>query len=281
MITLFDAEGNIIPHSKMIFSGGEVQVRILDLTREPVKMLAHIRNSNDIMEMCLLNDAITEANFDYVDLVIPYFPYARQDRVCYPGESNSFSVMLEMMWEMPHKSIEVWDIHNPKALWSHCYARRGYTNIEAWNFVKNIQFNNIPLIVAPDKGAVTRASQCVEKINEGKSILDCTSLIIADKVRNPDNGEITGMTIDYKNLHGVDCLMVDDICDGGRTFIELAKVLKAHNAGDICLYVTHGIFSKGLQVLEDGGIKHVYTANPFTNHCRTNSGQFVTVVSKD
>jgi ribose-phosphate pyrophosphokinase len=52
-------------------------------------------------------------------------------------------------------------------------------------------------------------------------------------------------------------LILDDICDGGRTFSELAKQLQVQHAGDIYLYVTHGIFSQGLAALKPH-FKHVY-----------------------
>ena len=53
--------------------------------------------------------------------------------------------------------------------------------------------------------------------------------------------------------------MIDDICDGGRTFIECAKLLKAAGVGSMALYVSHGIFSKGLDPLENAGFTQVFT----------------------
>ena len=69
--------------------------------------------------------------------------------------------------------------------------------------------------------------------------------IRADKKRDPSNGEITGTVVYSEHLGSQDVLIVDDICDGGRTFIELAKELRHLTTGRIYLYVTHGIFSKG------------------------------------
>jgi ribose-phosphate pyrophosphokinase len=47
------------------------------------------------------------------------------------------------------------------------------------------------------------------------------------------------------------CFIVDDICDGGRTFIELSKELKKRNCGNVYLIISHGIFSKGIDVLRE------------------------------
>lgn len=55
-------------------------------------------------------------------------------------------------------------------------------------------------------------------------------------------------------------LVMDDICDGGATFISLAKEIKAHelyNDQELWLYVTHGIFSKGKQTLLDAGYSKI------------------------
>ncbi|MEQ2351952.1 phosphoribosyltransferase family protein [Pseudoalteromonas piscicida] len=87
-------------------------------------------------------------------------------------------------------------------------------------------------------------------------------VIQAQKVRNLKTGEIVQTQV-LGEVKGKDLLIVDDICDGGRTFTELAKVLKAQGANSIALYVTHGIFSQGLGVFS-GLIDTVYT----TNSCR-------------
>ena len=87
-------------------------------------------------------------------------------------------------------------------------------------------------------------------------------MVRADKIRSTDTGEITGTVVYSEHIGSKDFLIADDICDGGRTFIELAKVLRPLTDGKIYLYVTHGIFSKGLDVFE-GLIDGVYTANPF------------------
>jgi len=54
-------------------------------------------------------------------------------------------------------------------------------------------------------------------------------------------------------------MIVDDICDGGATFILLAKELYAAGAKEVNLFVTHGIFSKGLIPLYEAGIKRIFT----------------------
>ena len=61
-------------------------------------------------------------------------------------------------------------------------------------------------------------------------------------------------------MDGKDAIIVDDICDGGKTFIELAKVLKQKNVGKIYLVITHGIFSQGFEGLASY-VSGIYTTN--------------------
>ncbi|MNQ12726.1 ribose-phosphate pyrophosphokinase [compost metagenome] len=68
--------------------------------------------------------------------------------------------------------------------------------------------------------------------------------------------------LELEDLAGENVLVVDDICDGGRTFTELAKVLKQYDLGSLSLYITHGIFSAGVEVLTNVFDK-VYTMNTY------------------
>ena len=83
-------------------------------------------------------------------------------------------------------------------------------------------------------------------------------VIHCEKIRNVKNGEILETIVHKEDLGGHDAIIVDDICVGGRTFIEIAKILKKRNCGKITLMVSHGIFSNGLEVFRDL-IDEIYT----------------------
>jgi len=86
-------------------------------------------------------------------------------------------------------------------------------------------------------------------------------IIECSKRRDVRTGKIEETVVHYRpEFHGRNCVMVDDICDGGKTFIEIAKKLKEKNCGKIFLVVTHGIFSKGMSVFR-GLIDEVHTPN--------------------
>jgi ribose-phosphate pyrophosphokinase len=113
----------------------------------------------------------------------------------------------------------------------------------------------------PDNGARSRYMLRIKNFWEESS-----GVIYGEKVRDTLTGEISEYSVvgnlpSIDSYHNVDVLVVDDICDGGRTFVEFAKSLKARQSGvSLALYVTHGIFSKGLDELKTYYDK-IYTTN--------------------
>ena len=109
------------------------------------------------------------------------------------------------------------------------------------------------ILVSPDAGAN-------KKVFEFAKLHGYKRVVRADKVRDVSTGEILSTQVFSEHVGNADFLMLDDICDGGRTFIELARELRKLTTGKIFLYVTHGIFSKGGDVF-DGFIDQIYTSN--------------------
>jgi ribose-phosphate pyrophosphokinase len=249
-----------LQHESFKFAGGEIQVRIaekdLGLSLEEATIRADIRNSDDIMETFLLTDALYRAYPGIrVALLCPYFPYARQDRVCFRGEAFSAQAMCILVNAQSYSRVEVWDAHSDIIL-RHGVHRIGnlpaYTLLNHW-FTEGYPIG-VAIVVAPDKGAIVRATGCATMLG--------TILVKAEKIRDPDTGNITDTAVYSGHVGNRDFLMVDDICDGGRTFIELAKKLRKLTTGRVMLYVTHGIFSAGFEVFR-GLIDHIYVANCF------------------
>jgi ribose-phosphate pyrophosphokinase len=253
------------------FSAGETQVRLSAIPEgtEKVLVTADIHNSQTLVELLLTLDAINRLEYlGPVELTLPYLPYSRQDRDCAPGESFALSVLVNCLvpyldtWD----TVTTWDVHSKVAnsLFKRSFKGKFYNRsaAELLNSMEAegaVNFKPDTIVIAPDKGAVGRAS-------EVQDVLGLEKTVYATKVRNPDNGQILRTEVPYDvNYEGKTLLIVDDICDGGRTFIELAKVLRQHNPSRIDLYVTHGIFSKGFDVFEDL-IDHFYVANVLSNN---------------
>ena len=85
-------------------------------------------------------------------------------------------------------------------------------------------------------------------------------MVYCEKIRDQATSEILSLELrSHIDLTDKSVIIVDDICDGGRTFTETAKLLKAAGTKKVTLYVSHGIFSKGTKILLDNGIDLLYT----------------------
>jgi ribose-phosphate pyrophosphokinase len=244
--------GQTIPLRCFTFPGGEIQVRIDGAPgpADAVTIRADLVDSDTMMALLLLTDAVRRHYGDpAIDLVCPYLPYARQDRVAYPGEALSAAVACRLLNAQGYRSIEVWDAHSEVSLALLDRVRHR----PASDFAVSV-ITARDVIVAPDLGAVKRAAGCAK--------LAGVPLVQAEKTRSTDTGAITGSAVHSDPIGDQDFLIVDDICDGGRTFIELAKVLRPLTRGQVKLYVTHGIFSAGFDALH-AGIDRIHVANPF------------------
>ncbi len=230
------------------FPGGECQVTLSPRTVIPKTVIKGILNSaNDIIALLLTVDAIRRILTTVtIDLIIPYFPYARQDRVCNPGEPLSVKVMANLINGLKCDRIVIIDPHSDvtPALLNNCHVVTQADILADSDLGKRLEKENWALI-APDAGAEKKTLEVAKRIGKSGQYLD---VFCASKIRDTKTGKILFSTF-HDDVRGRKVILVDDICDGGRTFIELAKVLQEKEVQEIALYVTHGIFSKGLEPL--------------------------------
>jgi ribose-phosphate pyrophosphokinase len=131
------------------------------------------------------------------------------------------------------------------ALLDNCHVVTQAEILQTSLLAKRIREENWALI-APDAGAEKKIHEVAKSISSDDFTPD---IYCACKLRDTKTGRITATTF-HGDVERRKVLIVDDICDGGRTFIELAKVLQDKGSKEIYLYVTHGIFSKGLEPLK-------------------------------
>ena len=241
-----------------IFNGGEPHLKITatDISTDtPVTVTVQARNSQEVILSVMACDALRRMGFHRVELFIPYFPAARQDRVMVPGEPLSVKVYASMMNAAGFDRVTVFDPHSEvtPALLNQCQTIQNYDFIR--DVIGTIPASDTLHLVAPDAGAA-------KKIHHLASTIGWERLVQCDKVRDVKTGQLSGAKVFSDDLNGADCLIVDDICDGGGTFIQLAKALKAKNAGRLFLAVSHGIFSKGLEELA-AHFTTIFTTNSF------------------
>ena len=242
------------------FPGGEVGIKIDDKIVYPeVKIVHRIQNSDDLMYLLMATNALRNKGVKKISLFLPYVPYARQDRVMIDGDSLSIKVFADIINSQNYEQVEILDPHSDvtPALINNVQVEDNL-KFASWSisdYIQNSNGNTSPVLVSPDAGAVKKIGKLRDYINLPWTI------VTGQKHRQLSTGKITHTSID-KDVTGNTCFIVDDICDGGRTFIELGKVLKEKGAKDVILIVTHGIFSQGFQVFSDH-ISSIYTTNSF------------------
>ena len=249
----FAAQPEII-FQNFTFSGGEPHIKInpdFD-TIQKVTLTHRLNSFNDLGLLCIAVDALRRMNVKNMELFIPYFPAARQDRVMIKGEPLSVKVYADIINGMQFDKVFVFDAHSEvtPALVNNCEVIPNHTFIE--KVVKAIE-NEVKLI-SPDGGALKKIYKVSEFLG-GVEVVECS------KSRDVKTGRLSGFKVYNDDLQGADCLIVDDICDGGGTFVGLAEELKNKNAGKLYLAVSHGIFNKGFAVLDC--FEKIFTTNSF------------------
>jgi ribose-phosphate pyrophosphokinase len=233
------------------FPAGEIGLEFhIDKNHEiPVDLFLREATADAILTVLMQANAVWHQDrYRQVRLFCPYVPYGRQDRVSSPGTAFSLEVFAELFAKANVDEIHIVDPHSKETV----YQLEVYMDVFVYpankvfsqRVTENMNYDSWKnvVVLAPDKGAVERAWLVADSIN-------CTQVHYAQKVRDPESGEILGIeALTIEPHHHV--LVVDDICDGGKTFIELAKAIEGRCASKT-LYVTHGIFSKGYGVVAD------------------------------
>lgn len=246
---------NEITFESFIFHGGEPHIKIkadFDATL-PVMITHRINSFNDLGLLCIAVDALRRIDLKTISAFIPYFPAARQDRVMIIGEALSVKVYADIINHLNLDKVYVFDPHSevtPALL-------NNVSVISNLDFIKNVfaQIDTNLKLISPDGGAL-------KKIYKVSEYLGGIEVVEASKSRDVKTGKLTGFKVYHDDLEGSDCLIVDDICDGGGTFVGLAEALKKKNAGKLYLAVSHGIFSKGFDELSKY-FEKIFTTNSF------------------
>jgi len=187
---------------------------------------------------------------EYPILVVDFLPYGRQDKDITNETTFGLFTFLRLLTHMLIQGVATTDVHsiNAKLL----AQALGLNFINAFPHAeirRAIDESESTVLCFPDKGAMVRYS----------SHFDMPA-IYCEKVRDQLTAEILSLELKSDiDLTGKNVIIIDDICDGGRTFIEVTKLLRSKNVGRVTLYVSHGIFSKGTQILLDSGIDMLYT----------------------
>jgi ribose-phosphate pyrophosphokinase len=209
-----------------------------------VLIKSRLNSFRDLELIITANQCLREFGIDDVNLYTPYFLGGRSDRKFGEGQTNYLkNVICPIINSQKFNKVVVMDPHSD--VLEACldnFVKIG--NFELVEFaLDKINDKNITL-VSPDAGAF-------KKIYDVATHFGIEKIITATKVRDMKTGNILHTDVPGIDQHNkIKYVIVDDICDGGRTFIEISKTI--HNVrptAEIYLVVTHGIFSSGYDEL--------------------------------
>jgi len=251
MIKLFICNKEV-PFTTTIFPDGTSQVWKIDKSN----ITEHIVEDDVLIQWIFDNEAelfhvvqlthLLEKEFDLQShtLQVPYLPYGRQDKEVANNLSFSLKTFKNVLYNANICRIETFDAHSKSDM--------VYPMEASVSDFHRFASKDSDLICFPDKGAAERYAKYA-----------CKSFIWCEKVRDQLTGNITGLKLETggQDITGKNVIIIDDICDGGMTFIKVAEALKPFNPKQIDLAISHGLFSKGKQCLYDAGITEIFTTN--------------------
>lgn len=246
-----------------------MQVTVENAPNPLVNVIFTFTRNEDIIELLMFADAARRQGKRLVQLTIPYMPFSRQDRCNNPGEAFSLKVFCDLINNLKFEEVVVQDPHSDvtPALLNNCWV------LNQWDLLVLPVLQGTGTspfyLVAPDAGALKKTYKLAQQFKTPRFL----GVIESSKIRDTKTGEITRTVVHrWPSMIGQDDGVVyvipDDIIDGGRTFIELAKELRKMGALQVHLYATHGFFTKGKQVFE-GLIDKVVCVNDYSERVKS------------
>lgn len=264
-------------YKKFEFLGGEPHFQItstVTYAKESTLVITQRYNTaGDIFDIVLANDAARRIGFKNIELVLPYFPAARQDRVCNVGEPLTIKVFADLINSCgfdkvtilcPHSEVTPALINNVEVLDELKYVQ------EAVKSTLNGHHYNI---VCPDAGAGKRVGKIVQHLSNIIGFVNF-NLIRCEKVRDVKDGSLKEFFVQADDLGGHPTLICDDIVAMGGTFIGLGEKLKEKNCGKLMLFTAHSDCFEGVDKMTN------YFDMFFTTNSKRNWGQLAFLQAK-
>lgn len=237
------------------FSDGETQINIdesvrscdvyiIQSTSEPV--------NENIMELLIFIDALKRASASSINIVIPYYGYARQDRKARAREPITSKLVANLLETAGAERILTLDLHAPQI--------QGFFDVPIDHLVgvpllsDYFEAKNLEdvVVVSPDHGGVIRARKMAERLKAPIGIID-------KRRPKPNVAEVMNVVGDIK---GKTAIIIDDIIDTAGTIKLAADALIENGAKEVYACCTHPVLSgPAIERLENSQIKELVVTN--------------------
>lgn len=241
------------------FSDGELCVDYENSIRgKRVYILTSPNNSDEIIKFNLAIDAAKRGAAKEIILILPYFPYARQDKKDQSRGPIGAKVMAEMMEQRGATGIITYDLHADQI--------QGFFNVPVTHLEgKNVFDSYIAKIAdedtvlcGPDAGSAKRVKRMKDQIHtyHDKSL----NIVMMDKTRKEAN--VIDEMIIIGDVAGKHVIIVDDMVDTAGTLCKAAEVLIEAGAKSVRAVISHGVLSgKAYDRIEDSALTELIVSD--------------------
>ncbi|MEH7251231.1 ribose-phosphate diphosphokinase [Neobacillus niacini] len=238
------------------FSDGEIQINIEESIRGCDVYVIQSTSSpvnENIMELLIMIDALKRASAKTINLVMPYYGYARQDRKARAREPITAKLVANLLETAGATRVICLDLHAPQI--------QGFFEIPSDHlmgvpilaeYFKQREFSGDLVIVSPDHGGVTRARKLAERLK--------APIAIIDKRRpRPNVAEVMNIV---GNIEGKIAILIDDIIDTAGTITLAANALVENGAKEVYACCTHPVLSgPAIDRIQNSNIKELVITN--------------------
>lgn len=258
------------------FPDGQQDVKILKMNEwerypnayKEIQIKSRFNSFKDLELIICATKALKRAGVEEIHLYIPYLLGARSDRKFVDGGTSYLvDIVAPILNSQNYKSVVTLDAHSD-------VAAACINNLKVEDNKKLVRFAlhdaygpNTPdkfVLVSPDAGSLKKIYKVADQIGYRGEYIICS------KYRNWE-GKLSRVEVPIRTGHiQKDFIIIDDICDGGRTFVEIAKMIKEEVnkykgiPGKVYLIVTHGIFSARFKELGEYFDK-IYCTNSYSD----------------
>ncbi|MFN2748233.1 MULTISPECIES: ribose-phosphate diphosphokinase [Bacillus] len=237
------------------FSDGEVQINIEESIRGCdcyVIQSTSAPVNEHIMELLIMVDALKRASAKTINIVMPYYGYARQDRKARSREPITAKLVANLLETAGATRVIALDLHAPQI--------QGFFDIPIdhlmgvpilGNYFEEKNFKDV-VIVSPDHGGVTRARKLADRLKAPIAIID---------KRRPKPNVAEVMNI-IGHIEGKTAILIDDIIDTAGTITLAANALVESGAEEVYACCTHPVLSgPAIERIDNSKIKELVVTN--------------------
>lgn len=250
---------DLTPTTARDFANGEIFVRFEESVRgsDAFVLQSHPQPLNKwLMEQLIMIDALKRGSAKRITAILPFYPYARQDKKHRGREPISARLVADLLKTAGADRIVSVDLHTDQIQGffdgpvDHMHAMPILTDY----IIEKYSTNNI-CVVSPDAGRVKVAEKWAD-------ILGGAPMAFVHKTRSVDVANQVVSNRVVGDVEGKTCVLLDDMIDTGGTIAGAVRVLEEAGAGDVIIACTHGVFSDpARERLSNCGAREVITTD--------------------